>query len=258
MNNLHSLVALVVIAALTCGVPLLLYVLLTRKQRAALGAIREGTEARGWKFRARHWTGNPSAFRIDGRNRSGLRVTLKSGAARGYDPGWNATLKIKFPDLAGEPDVAVLPRSTARDSGLKMRGVSSDVQAKVAAFSGLAASAIRLMREGKETPTGFAAFDKTYQVSSLGVSWQPLVDARLAERIIAWPNDVVALHTLLAWRDPSGFSLEARLPAPPNWATICYVVALAENLSARLPAGRAVAQPKGIFDQFVTGILGKR
>jgi hypothetical protein len=139
-----------------------------------------------------------------------------------------------------------------------MRGVTPDIQAKVAAFSGLAASAVRLTREGKETPTGFPAFDKTYQVASLGVSWQPLVDARLAERIIAWPNDVVALHTLLAWRDPFGFSVEARLPAPPNWATICYVVALAEDLSARLPAGRAVAPPKGIVDQFVTAILGKR
>jgi hypothetical protein len=258
MNDLHPLLALLVVAALTVGTPLVLYVLLTRKQRSALRAIREGAEARAWRFTARHWTANPSAFRIDGRTRSALRITLKSGAARGYDPGWNATLKVKFPDLAGEPDVAILPRSTARDSGLKMRGVSPDIQAKVAAFSGLAKSAIRLAREGKETPTGFAPFDKTYQVCSLGVSWQPLVDARLAERIIAWPNDVVALHTLLAWRDAFGFSLEARLPAPPNWATICYVAALTEDLSARLPAGRAVAAPKGILDQFVTAILGKR
>jgi hypothetical protein len=185
-------------------------------------------------------------------------MALKSGSSRGYDPGWNATLSLRFPELAGEPDVALFPRSAGRDFGVKLRGVSPDVQAKVAAISGITASAIRLMREGRECPSGFAAFDKTYQVSCLGVSWQPPVNVRLAERILSWPNDAVGLHTLLAWRDPRGFCVEVRLPAPPNWATICYVVSLAEDLCARLPAGRAVEPPKGIVDQVVMGILSRR
>jgi hypothetical protein len=258
MPNYQPFLVLALIAALTIGLPLALYALLTRKQRAAMHEIRDSARARGWSFRMRHWTGNPAACRLDGRSRSGLAIIIKTGSAGGYDPGWNATLTVRFPEMAGEPDVAILPRSAGRSSGITLRGVSPDIQAKVAAFSGLAASAIKLIREGKESPSGCAAFDKMYQVSSLGVSWQSLVDARLAERIISWPNDIVALHTLLAWRDPFGFYLEARLPAPPNWATISYTMSLAEDLCARLPAGRTVAQPKGVLDQFLMGIMGRR
>jgi len=258
MPDYRPLLLLAAIAALTIGLPLALYALLTRKQRAAMHAIRDSARTRGWSFRMRHWTGNPAACRMDGRSRSGLAIIIKTGSARGYDPGWNATLTVRFPDMAGEPDVAVLPRSASRSSGITLRGVSPDIQAKVAAFSGLAASAIKLMREGKESPSGFAPFDKMYQVASLGVSWQPLVDPRLAERIISWPNDIVALHTLLAWRDPFGFYLEARLPASPNWATISYTVSLAEDLCARLPAGRTVSQPRGFLDQLLMGIIGRR
>jgi hypothetical protein len=258
MPDYRPLLLLALIAALTVGLPLALYALLTRKQRAAMHQIRQSARARGWNFRMRHWTGNPTACRMEGRSRSGLAMIIKTGAARGYDPGWNASLTMRFPDLAGEPDVAILPRNAGRESGVTLRGVSPDIQAKVAAFSGLAASAIRLMREGKESPSGWAAFDKVYQVCSLGVSWQPLVDARLGQRIVTWPSELVALHTLLAWRDPFGFYVEARLPAPPNWATICYAVSVAEDLCGRLPAGRTVDQPKGIVDQLVMGILGRR
>jgi hypothetical protein len=243
---------------LTIGVPVCLYLLVTRKRRASLNEIRDSARARGWNFRMRHWTGNPTAFRIDGRSRTGLRMLIKSGSAGGYDLGWNATLSLRFPELAGEPDVLILPRSTSYDSGVKMRGIAVEVQSKVAAFSGLAASAIRLLREGRETATGYARFDKAYQLSTLGVTWQPLVDARLAERIVSWPGDVVPLHTLLAWRDPFGFYFEARLPAPANWATICYAVRLAEDLSARLPAGRMAEPPKNVVDRLIMAVMGKR
>jgi hypothetical protein len=258
MNGLQPVIILACVAAATVGTPMGLYLLLTRKRRATLHAIRDSAQARDWNFRMRHWTGNPVAFRIAGRTRSGLRMLLKSGSARGYDPGWNATLSIRFPELAGEPDVLLVPRTTSRNSGVKMRGVSPEMQAKVAAFSGLAASAIRLLREGRETVTGYPAFDKAYQLSTLGVSWQPLVDGRLAERIVSWPIDIVALHTLLAWRDPFGFYVEARLPAPPNWATICYLAGLAEELCARLPAGRAVEPPRSVVDRLITAVMGKR
>jgi len=258
MHNFQPFALLLVIAALTIGLPAGLYLLLTRKRRATLHEIRDSARSRGWNFQMRHWTGNPVAFRMDARSRTSLRMVIKSGSARGYDPGWNATLSVRLPELAGEPDVLIVPRATSRDSGVKMRGVSPETQAKVAAFSGLAASAIRLLREGRETTTGYALFDKTYQLSTLGVNWQPVVDARLAERMVSWPAGAVALHTLLAWRDPFGFYIEARLPAPPNWATICYLVGLAEELCARLPAGRSVEPPKNIVDRLIMAVMGKR
>jgi len=258
MHNLQPLVVLLLIAALTVGLPVCLYLLVTRKRRATVHEIRDNARARGWNFKMRHWTGNPVAFRMDARSRTSLRMVIKSGAARGYDPGWDATLSIRFPELAGEPDVLIVPRTTSRDSGVKVRGVSPEMQARVAAFSGLAAGAIRLLRDGRDTATGYASFDKAYQLSTFGVSWQPLIDARLAERIVSWPADVVALHTLLAWRDPFGFYIEARLPAPPNWATICYLVGLAEELCARLPAGRTVETPRSIVDRLIMAVMGKR
>lgn len=249
--------AILAVLAVTLGLPLAIYAALTKKRRAAMREIREKSLARGWKFRFRHWTGNPTAFNIEGRTRTGLALLMKSGASSGYEAGWNATLSLRFPELAGEPDVAVLPRSAAgRD--FAPRGIAPEMQARVEAFSGLGASAIRLLEQGKETPSGVAAFDAAYRVLRLGVSWQPLVDAKLAERIIAWPTEAYALHAMLAWRDPFGFHMQARLPAPPNWATICYVVELADDLCARLPAGKMAGPPKGILDQFLAGILSRR
>jgi len=258
MNKLNPLVVLAVLAAVTLGLPLGLYFLLTRKRRAAMQEIRNGAEQRGWKFRLRHWTGNPTAFRMDGRGRSGLRMVVRSRSAGGYDPRWNATLTVRFPELAGEPDVAVLPRRLGFDSGAKLQGISPTMREKVAAFSGLAASALRLIQEGKDSPTGVPSFDAAYQVLSLGVSWQPLVDERLAEGILAGPGNGAAIHAMLIWRDPFGFCVEARLPAPPNWATICYVVGLAEDLCARLPAGKMPGPPKGILDELLMRIMGLR
>jgi hypothetical protein len=258
MDQLHPLVILAVMAVVTLGLPLGLYFLLTRKRRAAMHEIRDGALQRGWKFRLRHWTGNPTAFRIDGRSRNALRMVVRSSSARGYDSRWNATLTVRFPELAGEPDVAVLPRRMSYDSGVKLRGISTEIQAKVAKFSGLAASAIHLLQEGKEAPSGVSSFDSAYQVLCLGVSWQPLVDAKLAERMLAGPGNGDAIHALLMWRDPFGFCVEARLPAPPNWATICHVVGLAEDLSVRLPAGKIPGPPKGIVDELLMRIMGLR
>jgi hypothetical protein len=59
------------VAALVLGVPLGLYWLLTRRQRAVVAEIRRGAEEREWKFELRRWMGDLTAFRIDGRDRSG-------------------------------------------------------------------------------------------------------------------------------------------------------------------------------------------
>jgi hypothetical protein len=257
MTGWPAIGVFVAVFVVTLGLPLALYVALTRRRRAAMREIRLNSDARGWKFQFSHWTGNPTAFRIDGHGRTGLSFVLKSSASSGYEAGWNATLSLRFSELAGEPDVAVLPRN-AGGRDFAPRGVPPKLKARVEAYSGLAASAIRLLEEGKETPSGEAKFDAAYRVVRLGVSWQPLVDAKLAERIMAWPSEAYALHALLAWRDPFGFHIHARLPAPPNWATICYVVELADDLCARLPAGKMAGPPKGIVDQFLAGILSRR
>lgn len=259
MSGWKAIELIAMVAAVVLGLPIGLYAVLTRKRRAAMRQIRERAAERGWKFLMRHWTGNPTAFRIEGRSRSGLRLMMKAGGTSGYDHGWNATLAVRFPELAGDPDVAILPRGKARGESLDMQSrFSQDLQARVAAVSGLAASALRLWLEGKETPSGVAAFDEAYRVLRLDVSWQPLVDAKLAERIVTWPTDAYALHAMLAWRDPFGFHVEARLPAPANWATICYVVELAEDLSLRLPAGKMPGPPKGILDELLARFLGAR
>jgi len=258
MTKLQPLAMLAIFAVVTLLLPLAIYFLLTRKRRASIQEVLHGAEQRGWRFRHRHWTGNPTAFRLDGRSRSGLRLVVRSSTASGYDPRWNATLTLRFRELAGEPDVAVIPRRMGYDSGAKLRGIPVEAQTKVAKFSGLAASAIRLLQQGKEMPSGVPAFDSAYQVLCLGVSWQPLVDAKLAERLLAGPGDGISIHAMLMWRDPFGFCVEARLPAPPNWATICYVVAVAEDLCARLPAGKTPAAPKGIVDELLIRIMGLR
>lgn len=259
MTGWPALAVVAGVLAFVLGVPLGLYALLTKKRRAAMSEIRARAAERGWKFRVRRWLGDPTAFRIEGRSRSGLSLVMRTRGSSDYEHGWNATLSVGFPELAGEPDVAILPRGKAGNAPFEMRGaLSPKLEASVAAFSGLAASALRLWQEGKETASGVEAFDAAYRVLRLGVSWQPLVDAKLAERMLAWPTEAYALHSMVAWRDPFGFHVEARLPAPANWATICYVVDLAEDLCARLPAGKSPAPPKGIVDEVVARFLGRR
>jgi hypothetical protein len=78
----------------------------------------------------------------------------------------------------------------------------------------------------QEYPTGLAAFDAAYEV--LG---KPL-DPALAARLLDWPAEAIAAHSVLAWRDASGLHFNVRLPAPPNWATVTYAAGIAEKLAA--------------------------
>jgi hypothetical protein len=36
------------------------------------------------------------------------------------------------------------------------------------------------------------------------------------------------------WRDPFGFHVQARLPAPPNWVTLHRLIDLAADIARRL------------------------
>jgi len=72
MSQMQRVLIVAVAFAITIGLPVGLYVLLTRGRRRAMREIRQGAEGQGWRYRLRHWQGNPTAFRIDGRTHSGL------------------------------------------------------------------------------------------------------------------------------------------------------------------------------------------
>ena len=223
MKQFPPLAILAGLATVVLGLPLGLYALLTRGRRRTMREIRAAAAGRGWNYRPRRWQGNPTAFRIDGQTRAGLAWILTSGNTAGYDRGWSVQLTLRFPTLAGEPDFAVSPRSAPLG---------------------------QLLPDLQEMSTGLSAFDAGYRVlvSQRRFS-QPPVDAALATRILQWPADAITPHSVLAWRDPIDLQLQVRLPAPPNWATIAYAVALAEDLSGRLPPPLVPAVPPGFYSR---------
>src|ERR1022692_246812 len=238
MNTFPPLVIVIVFFTAFLSLFLGLYALLTRRQRRTMREIRRAACERGWRYRLRRWQGNPTAFRIDGQTRGGLPWTMKSSSTRGYDRGWLATLVLRFPTLGGEMDFAVLPREPG-NSGTK-----------------LAADAVSFLRDARELPSGLGAFDAAYQVLALlqRVPRSP-VEPGLAERIMDWPGDAIRPHSVLAWRDPFGLVFEARLPAPANWATVSYRLALGEDLCSRLPAPEVSAAPRTLVDRVIARIV---
>jgi hypothetical protein len=165
-------------------------------------------------------------------------------------------------------DLAILPRDSTGPSSLSRPAnlqaipaatelaIESAVEARVAAFSGTAAGAMHFFQESREAPSGDANFDAAYRVSTLSPNAShPLVDAELAKRLLRWPADAMTPHSLLAWRDPFGFHLLARLPAPPNWGTVSYFTSLAEEFSARVPAAEISPGPVGVVDRIAARIF---
>jgi hypothetical protein len=219
--------------------------------------IKEAASQRGWNYRLRRWLGDPTAFRIDGWTHSGLTWILETEATSDYHRGWTVLLGLRFPSLAGEVDLAVFPRdSDGRGSALLSPPLSPDVQAKVAAFSGTAASAAGFFRDAQALPSGFPAFDAAYQIMARPERvLQTPIDVALAERLLRWPADAIAPHSVLAWRDPFGLHFQARMPEPPNWASLAYFLSLAEDFSARLPAPAPSPSPRGILDRIVARFL---
>ncbi len=219
MKGYPSLVLASGLFGIVLALPAALYLWLTRAQRRGMRGIRQAAAAQGWRFRRARWQGNPTAFRIDGRTRSGEPWILTSGNTRGYDRGWSVRMGLRFPGLGGAADFALLPRP---------------------------AGTHQFVPEGCEISSGLAAFDAAYQVTgAVHISQRP-IDSAFAERLLDWPAASIAPHSVLAWRDPFGLRVEFRLPAPPNWATITYAVAAAEHLVARLPPPVRVPRPKGM------------
>jgi len=227
--NLTALAIVAGLAAVVLGLPFGMYALLTREQRRTTRAIRAAAEERGWRYRRRRWQGNPTAFRIDGQTRGALTWILTSGSTSGYDRGWSVRLNLRFPTLGGEADVAFQPRDNDGH--------------------GSAQTAV-------EIPTGCPAFDAAYRVLALpGQMHQLPIDAALAERILHWPAAAITPHSVVAWRDSFGLQLQARLPGPPNWETVSYFLALAEDFTARVPPPVMSSASRGLVDRVVARLL---
>ena len=243
--------------AIVLGLPLALYAFLTRGRRRAMRAIREGAAAQGWRFGIRHWYGDPTAFRIDGLTRNGLRWILKTRGASENDRGWAAQMGLRVPDLAGQIDFAILPRdATDSRSPLLVSGVSPALQQRIAGFSGTLASAIEFFRDAREFPTGMTAFDSGYRVlGNPKTIREAPVDHSMAEKILRWPAEAVPPHTILIWRDPFGLHLVARLPGPANWPAVEHCAGLANDLILRLPAPEISPAPRGFLDRMVARFM---
>jgi hypothetical protein len=244
--------------AVVLGVPFGLYALLTRAERRTTREIRLGASERGWRCRRRRWQGNPTALRIDGRTGSGITWVLTSSSAAGNARGWAAKLAVRFPSLAGEVDFALLPRgTTTQGSEVFAPGLSANVESRVAAFSGTLASAAHFFRNARELPSGLPAFDERYQMLGLPEQFQKsFVDAAFADRFLHWSTDAVAPHSVLAWRDPFGLHVEARLVAPANWRAVAYFTALTEDFCARMPAPVPSPFTPRFVDRLVARFIG--
>jgi hypothetical protein len=244
------------LSAVVLGLPIGLYLLLTKGQRRTTREIRKAAARLGWKYRPRHWQGNPTAFRIDAQTRSGLAWILTSGNSSGYDRGWTVVLALRFLALGGEPDFAIIPRDTQGHGLPRGQAIPAMLESRIAAFSGAAASDIAFLREAREHPSGSGAFDAAYQVLALPRhSAQSPVDQGFAARILQWPSDAIAPHSVLVWRDPFALHLHVRLPGPPNWSTVAYAAKLGEDLAERVPPPVKQVAARGFVDRLIARFL---
>jgi len=257
MKSISPLLLLAVMAAVTLGVPLGLYALLTRRRRRTVSEIKSEASRRGWEFRLRRWLGDPTAFRIDGWTRSGVNWVLKTGVSSAENKGWTVRLGLHLARLGGEMDFAVFPREPDGHSlGNLASRLSPRMQARVAEFSPSAASAAGFLRDALDTPSGLPAFDATNRILTLANRFgQNPIDSALAERIMKWPADAIAPKEVLTWRDPFGVHLHAHLPGTPNWATITHFLAIAEDFCARLPTPVPTSAPNGFWDRLLARLL---
>jgi hypothetical protein len=257
MSTFPPLVIVIGLIAVFLGLFVGIYLLLTTGQRRTMREIRRAAVEHGWRYGLRHWQGNPTAFRIDGQNSSGLPWIMRSSSTRGYDQGWSATLVLRFPTLGGKMDFAVLPRAPG-DSGIKgaAADLSQGAQQRVTSFSAAAEDVVAFLRDARDLPSGFAAFDAGYEVSALPQRFvHSPVEPAFAKSIMDWPKESIRPQSVLTWRDPFGLVLEARLPAPANWATVSYLLALGEDLCCRLPPPEGSAAPRTFLDRVIAGTV---
>lgn len=229
-----------------------LYRLLTRRQRRISQEIRDHALQNDWQYHKRRWQGNPVTFRIDGHTSSGVPWVLKSSGAAESAKGWTMELTVRYPTLAGDTDITITPREAGQTHAAMAASVSA--ASWLSSLSETLAGAVRFIGTSQEAPSGLGAFDSEYQVLlSPDFSRKPLVDSALAQKWLNWPAEAVHPKALLGWRDPYGFVLEARLPRPPNFATVAYLLDLGNEFARRLPVGRVPSGPQ----HFVDRVIGK-
>ncbi len=241
LRGVPHLAILGAVAALCLGVPILLFLLLTRGRRRAANEIRNGCALEGWRYR-----GRSEGFQIDGATRGAVPWEMTGVSGFETERRWNAELNLRFRTLRGETDLAV----TQRDGEPLPSALPPSIEARIARFSGTLAGASKFLRESHEAPAGMAEFDARYDVRATHAALAT-VNAALARRILNWPPDAVAPYSVLAWRDPFGFHFHVRLPVEPNWITVAWLARLGEEFAARLPAVAAPPVPSGWIDRIL-------
>ena len=256
MHNIPPLLALVAFALVVFGVPFGLYAVFTRGRRRIMREIRQGAEARGWRYHLRRWQGNPTAFCIEGAAGSGLEWAITTGSTHGYDKGWSNEMELRVPQLGGEVDFAILPREPSHQGGTAATTISPTAEARVAKFSSVIASGLEFFKNAREMPSGLAQFDEKYEIVVLPqqFSKSPL-DPPLAQKFLHWPADAITPHSVLAWRHAFGFCLDVRLPAPANWRTVEYLASLADEICPRIPAPLVSAAPATMLDRVIGKLM---
>jgi hypothetical protein len=224
------------------------YRILTLGQRRNTREIRDAALARGWHFRIRRWQGNPTAFEITGESPSGLPWIVTHGQNSDSSDRWASVLTVRFPSLAGQTDFAILPRDPIEDRNLDILA-SSAIRDFGSLRGSMGASAIAFVHNAHELRTGLTEFDNRYRVLTMG----PAVpaDVSLAARILNWPAKAMIPHSVLAWRDPFAFRVQARLPGPPPWSTVEHLLLIAFDLADQIPTPQTCLVPSGRLDRFL-------
>lgn len=201
------------IPAIAIGLAVGLYVFLARERVLLLREIRTSADNHSWTFSLKRGYRDPAAFRIHGETFSGLPWNLRTGELSGKQHRCALRLELTFPTMAGDADLVLAPRDERRTSLV---------------------STPRLP-EAREFPTGLAEFDSAYKVLAAPGQVSGPVTPALAQRFVTWPKNAVPPDPVAAWRDQSGFHVEAHLPKMSNWATIEYLLGLGEDMCAQLP-----------------------
>lgn len=191
-----------------------LYLFLARERVQLLREIRASADRHEWTFSLGRGYRDPAAFRIQGETFSGLPWNLRTDGSSGYHHRCSLRMELTFPTLRGKSDLVVAPRDERWEAVISTPSLP----------------------EAREFPSGLADFDAEYKV--LAAPRQvagPPVSPVLAQRIVKWPKNAVAPNPVAAWRDQSGFHVEAHLSRMSNWATIEYLLSLGEDMCAQLP-----------------------
>jgi hypothetical protein len=218
-------------AVICLGVPIGLYSLFTIGQRTTTREIRREAAKRGWSYKKRPWN-----FRIEGPSDAGIALSglawvMTSSNSGESEMRWSSELNVHFPALAGETDVVIWPRD---GKPLPAVALAPAIEARIVKLSRTAGGALQFLRDAHEAPSGVADFDAAYEIRVRPSGPSP-IDAALARRILTPPSEAVAPRAVVAWRDPFGFHFNARLPGPPNWATVAWLVDVAVDCAAKLP-----------------------